>query len=164
MSGSKDTNPKDVVSSTKLDMSLVPSTIPTYAAMALTEGALKYGRYNWRIAGVRMSIYMSAMQCHIAKLNDGEWADPDTTVPHLASIIACAGIIADAKLCGKLTDDRPPVAPVSELIDAQVHLVAHLKELFKEHDPHQFTIEDSDHAHTRVDGRVLREVPRVPES
>lgn len=143
MMDAKDTNPKDAVGMTKLPMHLVPSSVPVLASMAFLEGALKYGKYNWRIAGVRASIYLDAMHRHLTKLQNGEWADPVTHVPHLASIIACAGIIEDARLCGKLTDDRPPAAPYGVYVDEYATMIAHLKELFKDHNPHQHTIEDN---------------------
>lgn len=139
----KDTNPKDAIGSTKLDMGLVPDTLIVYAAMSFLEGALKYGRFNWRIAGVRASIYNAALERHRMDWWNGEDTDPVTRVHNLASIIACAGILLDAELCGKLTDDRPPRAPVAELIDHAPGLVAHLKDLFKDYNPHQYNIEDS---------------------
>lgn len=139
----KDTNPKDAIGSTKLDLGLVPDTLIVYAAMSFLEGALKYGRFNWRIAGVRASIYNAALTRHQMDWWNGEDTDPVTRVHNLASIIACAGILLDAELCGKLTDDRPPRAPVAELIDHAPGLVAHLKDLFKDYNPHQYTIEDS---------------------
>jgi len=135
------TNPKDMIGSDKLPMHVVPSTVTAYTALAFLEGALKYGQFNWRVAGVRFSIYASALERHLAKLKNGEWADPVTKVPHLASIIACAGILIDAKVCGKLNDDRPPAAPVGELIDGLSGTVVHLKHLFREHDPFQPTLE-----------------------
>lgn len=134
----KATNPKDAIGSTKLSYGLVPDTIPTFAALAFTEGATKYGSYNWRVAGVRASIYRDALERHLKKWWNGEEVDPKTGVPHLASVIACAGIILDAALVGKLTDDRPPKAPMSELIDSMESKVAHLKELHKDkHPKHQ---------------------------
>lgn len=136
---SKATNPKDAVGSTKLPLHLVPDTLVVFAAESFLEGALKYGAYNWRVAGVRASIYKSALQRHLAAWWNGEEADPDTGVPHLASVIACAGIVLDAKLCGKLNDDRPPLAPVAALIRYQATRVAALKEQFKEHSPHHYT-------------------------
>jgi hypothetical protein len=108
----KPTNPKDIIGSGKLPLGLVPDTLLTEAAIAFLEGASKYGRYNWRIAGVRTSIYREAMQRHMIKWWNGEDRDPKTRVKHLASVIACAGILLDAELCGKLTDDRPPRAPI----------------------------------------------------
>jgi hypothetical protein len=140
----KATNPKDLIGSSKLPMGLVPDTLTLYASLAFLEGALKYGRFNWRVAGVRFQIYLDALERHRAKLAAGEWEDPVTKVPHLASIIACAGIILDAHTCGKLVDDRPPSClQISKLIDDHTKTVAHLKELFKDHNPKQYTIEDT---------------------
>lgn len=132
---SKDTNPKDAIGSTKLSFGLVPDTLSTFAALAFTEGATKYGSYNWRVAGVRASIYRDALERHLKKWWNGEEVDPKTGVSHLASVIACAGIILDAALVGKLTDDRPPKAPMGELIDSMEAKVAHLKELHKDKNP-----------------------------
>jgi hypothetical protein len=138
----KPTNPKDAIGSTKLPLNLVPDTVGIYAAMAFAEGASKYGAYNWRVAGVRMSIYMAAMRRHQKKLWNGEWADPKTKVPHLASIIACAGIIADAKLCGKLVDDRPPKVDITRLIEEAEAIIRHVVEMNKAYTPHHHTQEE----------------------
>jgi hypothetical protein len=140
---SKDTNPKDAIGSKKLPLHLIPGSLKVYAAKAFLEGALKYGKYNWRIAGVRTSIYLDAIERHLEKFKNGQWADPDTEVEHLASIIACCGIILDARLVGKLNDDRPPMAPVDNLIDQAAQTVEHLQKLFADKMPHQYTIEDS---------------------
>lgn len=135
-------NPKDAVGSGRLPMDLVPGTLVVHAALAFLEGALKYGKFNWRIAGVRASRYTAAMRRHMEKYENGQNRDPKTRVHHLASIIANAGILLDAELCGKLIDDRPPRAPVDRLIDEAAEVVAHLQELFKDHHPKQYTIED----------------------
>ena len=139
----KQSNPKDAIGSTKLPNGLAPDTIVAEVALAYLEGALKYGRYNWRIAGVRASIYNDAMERHRMKWWNGEDRDPTTRVKHLASVIACAGILLDAELCHLLTDDRPPSAPIGLLLSEQDEIVAHLKELFKNHNPRHFTIEDT---------------------
>lgn len=141
---SKDTNPKDAIGSTKLPMHLVPSSLKVFAAMAFLEGALKYGKYNWRVAGVRTSIYLDAIERHLEKFKDGQWEDPKTLVPHLASIIACCGIILDAEQVGKLVDDRPPSSNIDTEIDEATNMVQHLQELFAGHSPKQYTIADSD--------------------
>lgn len=138
-STSKLTNPKDAIGSTKLGMSFVPDTLKVYAALAFTEGATKYGSYNWRVAGVRASIYKSAAERHLAKYWNGEWADPVTGVPHLASVIACAAIILDANVAGKLTDDRPPAINLSSIIDGLEPAVKHLMDLHKDKTPHHHT-------------------------
>lgn len=140
----KQSNPKDAIGSAKLALGLVPDTIKAHVALAFLEGALKYGRYNWRIAGVRASIYHDALERHLMKWWNGETKDPHTRVRHLASIIACAGILLDAELCGKLEDDRPPSAPIGDFIDKEaVETAAHMREVFKDHNPRQFTIADS---------------------
>lgn len=140
---SKPTNPKDALAVSKLPLHLVPDTIRIYAALAFAEGAAKYGAYNWRVAGVRASVYRSALDRHLAAWWNGEAADPVTGVPHLASIIACAGILLDAGLCGKLNDDRPPRAPAGETIRAMEADVARIMALFAARAPTQWTIADT---------------------
>jgi hypothetical protein len=68
------TNPKDAIGSSKVPLHLVPETMRAYAAVAFLEGALKYGTANWRVAGVRTSIYYSALQRHLSKWWNGEEA------------------------------------------------------------------------------------------
>jgi hypothetical protein len=138
----KPTNPKDVIGSGKLPLELVPDTGVMYAALSFLEGALKYGRFNWRVAGVRNSIYVAAMRRHLAKYWNGEDVDLETGVPHLSSVLACAMIILDAQVCGKLTDDRPPAVDVGRLLTAMQEDVARLQSKFAEHHPHQYTIND----------------------
>lgn len=140
----KDTNPKDAIGATKLPMHLVPSSVMTYASLAFLEGALKYGKYNWRVAGVRASIYIDAMHRHLHKFQNGEWFDPETSVPHLASVIACAGILLDAAECGKLTDDRPPAVDYAYAIDSMIGTIAALKMAHSDKNPHHHTIKDAD--------------------
>ncbi len=142
MSGSKKTNPKDAIGVSKVPMHLIPGSAKAYLAIAFLEGALKYGKYNWRIAGVRTSIYLDAIERHYEKFKNGEDEDQVTKVPHLASIMACCAIILDANLVGKLNDDRPPRAPVSQLLDDLGDEIKHLQELFKDNSPHQYTLED----------------------
>jgi hypothetical protein len=144
MSDTKPSNPKDAVGTKKLALGLVPDTIKTEVALSFLEGALKYGRYNWRIAGVSASIYHDALERHLSKWWNGQDADPKTRVKHLASVIACAGILLDAELCGKLTDDRPPSVAIDELIDGAEDRIAHLVELLKDYTPHQYTIADTE--------------------
>jgi len=146
ISDTKESNPKDAIGSTKLPLDLVPDTLTVMAALAFTEGATKYGAYNWRVAGVRASIYRAALDRHLKKWWNGENVDPVTGVPHLASVIACAGIILDANLAGKLTDDRPPAVPLGELIDSLEVKVKHLKALHADKKPHH---------HTELDKRTI---------
>lgn len=147
--GSKPTNPKDLIGSTKLPLNLVPDSLTIFAAMSFAEGASKYGAYNWRAAGVRASIYRAALERHLKKWWNGEWADKKTKVPHLASVIACAAIILDARSVGKLVDDRPPTADVDKLIADAEEVVKHLYEMHKDMTPHHWTV------HDEIDGRSV---------
>jgi hypothetical protein len=161
MSDTKPSNPKDAFGSAKLPLHLVPDTMVNFAALAFLEGSLKYGQYNWRIAGVRTSIYVAAMRRHISKFQNGEWADPKTKVPHLANALACIAIILDANVSGQLTDDRPPIQEANaKFIDECEQSVAHLKDLFKDHSPTQYTRDHSplivEAAFTEVNKRDTR--------
>lgn len=142
----KPSNPKDAIGSKKLDLSLAPATLQVMAATAFLEGALKYGRYNWRIAGVRASIYVAALLRHVFKWYNGQDHDTTTRVHHLDNAIACLAIMRDAELYGKLNDDRPPAPDrdaMAKLIDSQADIVAHLQKMFAVHNPHQYTIADT---------------------
>jgi hypothetical protein len=146
MTDTKDTNPKEAVGSQKLDMGLVPDTLEVCAAEGFLEGALKYGRFNWRIAGVRASTYYAALKRHQKKWWNGQDRDPVTRVHHLNSAIACLTILRDAELYGKLNDDRPPCPNpdvIADAIDAADAQVAHLKKLFEQRNPKQYTIDDT---------------------
>ena len=126
----KDTNPKDRIATTRLDLSLFPATATTYGALAMTEGDLKYGGYNYRTAGVKASVYFAAANRHLNKWFNGEWADQKTEVPHLASALACIGVLIDAIECDKLNDDRPPKCDMDALLNEMERRVIHLQQLF----------------------------------
>lgn len=144
MSETKESNPKDeAAAGTRLDLSLFPHTAVAYGALAMTEGHLKYGAYNWRVSGVKASVYIAALRRHLAKWEAGEEADPKTTVPHLASVLACCAIAIDACECGMLIDDRPPkVSDISEVYDWCEGIVKHLHRTFPPQDgPGRYTEE-----------------------
>lgn len=137
----KPSNPKDIIGSNKVPLGLVPPVTMAYLSVGHLEGDLKYGRVNWREAGVRFMIYMDACLRHLEKLRDGEWADPVTQVPHLANAMCCLSIIADAHHSDKLIDDRPKSAPSASVIDEMGKVVTHLKELYKDKKPIDYFID-----------------------
>ena len=100
-------NPKDKIGKTKPDISLVPPVAIIQEAVAMGLGAKKYGPYNWRDTPVRASVYISAAFRHLYQWLDGDNADPESFVSHLAHVRACCGIVMDAESVGKLVDDRP---------------------------------------------------------
>lgn len=111
------TNPKDLIGITKVALGLFPGVAKIYGALAFQDGARKYGAYNWRRNDVKMSIYLDAIERHVLALRDGEDDDPKTGIPHLAYIIASAGLLADAKEGGNLIDDRPPQGATAEVLE-----------------------------------------------
>lgn len=104
----KDTNPKDAVGIRKVPMSTVPAQPVMEMALAMMEGSIKYGRHNYRIAGVRASVYYDAALRHLMAWWEGEDVDPDSGLPHLAKAMACLCVIRDSAIRGNWVDDRPP--------------------------------------------------------
>jgi len=109
-------NPKDLLGAAKPDLSLVPPAAIIYMALAMGDGANKYGPYNWREKKVKGRVYVAACMRHLLQWLDGEENAEDSGRPHLAHAMACLGIIADAKETGNLVDDRPWKGVASELI------------------------------------------------
>lgn len=106
----KPTNPKDAVGIRKWRIfSALPLTVMAEVGVALLEGAMKYGRHNYRVAGVRASVYVDASIGHITQFWEGEDIDADSKLSHITKAIASLVVLRDAMIQGKLTDDRPPV-------------------------------------------------------
>jgi hypothetical protein len=140
---SKPSNPKDAVGSNKLPFHLFPETAVALGSLAFLEGALKYGRANWRVIGVRTSIYIDALRRHVNAYFEGEDLDPDSGLPHLSHALACLAIIVDAQAAGKLTDDRQVSGGYRRMVNWLTPHVKRLKELHADKSPTHFTIADS---------------------
>lgn len=110
-------NPKDAIGDTKPQMHLVPAALSIEVARAMADGARKYGPYNWRTNPVRMTVYISAIERHVAALKDGENLTRDSKVKHLAAIGANVAILLDAGAVGVLLDDRPTPGPAGDLLE-----------------------------------------------
>lgn len=130
-SGAKPSNPKDALGIMKVPYSTIPATVLAELGIAMLEGALKYGRHNYRAIGVRASVYYDAnVARHMALFWEGEDEDPDTCalaetdtgfyngegksvirgtgISHLTKAIAGLVVLRDAQIQGKFVDDRPP--------------------------------------------------------
>lgn len=110
-------NPKDAIGVKKAPLGLVSSLAIAHEAMAMKDGARKYGPYNWRNKKVRASIYVDAALRHVAAWFNGEELAGDSGAHHLGHARACLGILLDAMECDAMHDDRPPPAPMSELLE-----------------------------------------------
>jgi len=64
------TNPKDLIGTKKPPLGLVPTAGIIHEAMAMKDGAKKYGPYNWRENGkaVRYTVYHNAALRHAHRI------------------------------------------------------------------------------------------------
>lgn len=127
----KASNPKDRAATNRLDLTLFPDSAVAYGALAMSEGDFKYGGYNFRVVGVKSSVYVAACRRHLAKWFNGEEEDPQTGVPHLANAIACLAVLVDSLEHGNLNDDRPPTQDVAGLLKRFEEKVQHLRSTFE---------------------------------
>lgn len=139
----KPSNPKDMIGSNKLPLHLWPETATVLGCLALLDGALKYGRCNYRAIGVRASIYYDAARRHLNAWFEGEDTDKDSGLPHLAHALACIAILVDAEAAGLLTDDRQIAGGLRTLIERMTPHVARLKEVHANSEARHYTIADS---------------------
>ena len=110
LDGDKPTNPKDLVGVRKAPMSTVPANVLAEIGVAMLEGASKYGRHNFRVVGVRGSVYYDGVMRHLMAWWEGEDLDPDSGMSHVTKAITSLVVLRDAMMQGKFTDDRPPRA------------------------------------------------------
>jgi len=140
-SDTKSTNPKDVVGIRKAPMSTVPANVLAEVGVAMLEGSLKYGRHNYRTAGVRTSVYYDGTMRHLMAFWEGEDLDPDSGVSHVTKAIASLVVLRDAMLQGMITDDRPPCA--KPFMTGLNEKAASLVDLHKDKSPRHYTIFDA---------------------
>lgn len=137
-------NPKDAIGSDKLPIHLFPATAVALGSLANLHGNLKYGRNNWRAAGIRYTVYLDAIIRHAQAAIEGEDVDPESGLPHEAHILAGTGIIVDARAAGTLIDDRNYKGGFwRKFVEQWTPHVARLKEQFKDKNPKHWTIKDN---------------------
>jgi hypothetical protein len=141
-SAGKPTNPKDLIGSGKLPLHLFPTTAIAEGSLAMLEGALKYGRGNFRAIGVRATIYIDAALRHLFAYLEGEDTAVDSGISHLGHALACVAILVDAKWAGKLNDDRLVAGGYHNAAGALTPEVQRLKEKYADRSPKHYTIED----------------------
>jgi hypothetical protein len=128
---SKNTNPKDSVGIQKWrQMCTIPLAVLWELGVAMLEGARKYGRHNYRVAGVRSSVYVDAALGHIMQYEEGEDTDPDSGLHHITKAIASLVVLRDAQMRDMCVDDRPPK---SDLPLIRQRLQAAVDELFEQY-------------------------------
>lgn len=136
----KPTNPKDTVGIKKAPMSTVSAAVMAEVGVAMMEGALKYGRHNYRGVGVRASVYYDATIRHLFSWWEGEDVDPDSGMSHITKAIASLTVLRDAMIQNKVDDDRPPRSEgfYPELNERAAKLI----ERYGHVNPHHYTLKD----------------------
>lgn len=113
----KESNPKDSVGIRKVPYSTLPQEVIAEAGLGMLEGALKYGRHNYRVIGVRASVYYDAIMRHINAWWEGEDVDPESGLNHITKLLTSAIVIRDAMINENWVDDRPPKLKDSWIAD-----------------------------------------------
>lgn len=137
----KATNPKDAIGISKAPMSTVPAAVLAEVGVAMLEGACKYGRSNFRIAGVRASVYYDATMRHLMAWWEGEDTDPDSGMSHITKAITSLVVLRDAMIQDMCTDDRPPRS--AEFYARLNTLAAEVLARHADKSPRHYTIADS---------------------
>lgn len=137
------TNPKDSIGDKKAAMHLLSPIAEAHWMVGQYAGMLKYGAWNWRAAGVRSSVYISAARRHLMAYLSGEEYDPVDGSHHLGNVMACAAILLEASAIGKLVDDRPPSFSHRPTLTWAEDRMAQLKVQYSDKTPRHYTIADN---------------------
>lgn len=104
----KESNPKDKVGRTKVPITTLSFPVLAEMGVAMQEGALKYGKHNYREIGVCASVYLDAIIIrHLGPWAEGQNIDPDSGLSHLTKAMSGLMVLRDAQMRGKMEDDRP---------------------------------------------------------
>lgn len=121
----KDSNPKDSVGCTKPPLHCIPAHVLFEIGMGMFEGGWKYREANYRVIGVRASIYYDAAMRHLTAWWEGEDIDPASQIHHISKVMSCLAVLRDCQMQTEngapidYKDDRPPksAVPMSKLED-----------------------------------------------
>jgi len=101
-----DANLKTAAAINKPRVSDVPPVALFALGAAMSDGATKYGRFNWRKTGSTSSVFYDAMIRHLVDWYNGEDYAHDSNVHHLGHVMASCAIILDSAAQNSLNDDR----------------------------------------------------------
>jgi len=134
----KDSNPKDSVGCTKPPLHCIPAHVLFEVGMGMFEGGWKYREANYRVIGVRASVYYDAAMRHLIAWWEGEDIDPASKIHHISKVMSCLAVLRDCQMQAEngsgvsYKDDRPPksVVPMAKL---ETQFKAMLERLQAEH-------------------------------
>jgi hypothetical protein len=145
----KPSNPKDALGIAKIPYHLWPNTATLLGVLAMLEGAVKYGRSNYRAVGVRSSIYYDAARRHLDAWFEGEDLTQDHGLHHLGNALACIAIIVDAESKGVLIDDRMYPGGFIDMLKRLTPEVNRIKSMYKGKTPHHYSALDIKNAKSK---------------
>jgi hypothetical protein len=108
-----DNNPKTLAALSKPRLSDIPPVAMFAMGAAMSDGATKYGRYNWRDTSATASIFYDAISRHLIDWYNGEDYAHDSKIHHLGHIMASCAILLDSMRNGNFNDDRDKRDPSS---------------------------------------------------
>lgn len=112
-----DGNPKTQFGIAKPDIWAVDPISVYVMGLAMLQGSLKYGLYNWVDDPITTSTYVNAAQRHLDLFKLGQDLASDTNVEHLGHIMACCNILISAKAHNTLIDDRRKDPQMAERLE-----------------------------------------------
>jgi hypothetical protein len=105
-------DPKQLAGVKKVPWSCVPINVIAEVAVAMYEGARKYGRHNYRQQHNHYaSTYYEGTRRHLDQWWEGEDIDSDSGLNHIVKAIASLTVLRDTMIRGSMVDDRPPPTP-----------------------------------------------------
>jgi hypothetical protein len=139
-------NPKDAIGTDKIPIHLFSAAGVYMGALGKLDGALKYGRNNFRGAAIRYTVYLDAIKRHCDALLECEDNDVDSGLHHLCHILAGADILAESYAGGTLIDDRNyRKKPFwREFVGKLTPHVKRLREKHADKQPYHWTIKDNE--------------------
>jgi hypothetical protein len=108
-----DNNPKTLAALKKARLSDVPPVALFALGAAMSDGADKYGRFNYRDTSATASVFYDAILRHLTDWYSGEDYADDSKVHHLGHIMASCAILLDTMRNGNFNDDRDTRQPES---------------------------------------------------
>jgi hypothetical protein len=108
-----DNNPKTLAALKKSRLSDVPPVSLFALGAAMSDGADKYGRFNYRDTSATASVFYDAILRHLTDWYSGEDYADDSKVHHLGHIMASCAILLDTMRNGNFNDDRDTRQPES---------------------------------------------------
>ena len=141
LTSTKPTNPKDAIGIRKAPLSTVPLGVVVEVGVGMLEGAAKYGRHNYRCAGIRESVYFDATMRHLVSYWEGEDIDADSGLSHITKALCSLFVWRDAQMQGMATDDRPPRS--AEFYSAMNAAAAAVLNKHSDKNPRHFTVADT---------------------